>query len=631
MTSQYSGGGIRSNPDPEPRMRTSLTTKTLPTFALLVLAACYGDMQPPDGDTLNPWGGAGDDDSHNPTGPGDEDGDGIDNEDEGGEDSDGDGQPNWQDSDSDGDGIPDSVEGTDDSDGDGTPDYLDTDSDGDGIPDAAEGWDDTDGDGIPNFQDTDSDGDGIPDTNDNDLDGDGIDNGDEQSGDSDGDGIPDYADTDSDNDGAPDNEEVENGTDPTDEDTDNDGWTDEQEEELGTDPTDPLDMPEGTTQTIPGWTPSVITVSFETQIQMGDVMFVLDETCSMTGTLDDIAANFQAVASQLNTLIPDITFGVASYDDYGFGAMGDTGDKPFYRWQQQTTDLGSVQGALSSLTADGGYDWPEGTIEALYQAATGFGYDQNCDGNYDAQTDVRPFNTDPFDAFGGGTPGEAVPGTVGTGTEGGNGFRTGAVPILIYSTDAHLRNAFPPYGEGPKGSSPPTGCAMDAAAPMLQAALEEINARAIGVPARSDPALIGGPMYWPDSAMEMVAQWTNSWLDLNGNGVPDGGEWMVYPSSGADIVDQVIAGVQDFTANVTYDMTMEAEDPADAIVTIEPPAYYDVPALNTVTFTLTLEPTPEAATTMFSDTIYNVPVVLYGDGEVVLAEWLLSFVVQAGP
>ncbi len=615
-------------------MRRISALATPSILAILVLAACYGDTPPPQDDTLNPWNGdnQGDDDaSHDPPGPGDEAGDGIDNVEEGGEDEDGDGEPNWDDTDSDGDGIPDSVEGTQDTDGDGTPDYLDTDSDGDGIPDTDEGWDDNDGDGIPNFQDTDSDNDGIPDTNDSDYDNDGIDNGDEQSGDSDGDGVPDFADPDSDNDGTPDDEEIENGTDPTDEDSDNDGWTDEQETELGTDPTDPLDMPDGTSQTIPSWEPSVITVTFETQIQMGDVMFLLDETCSMTGTLDDIAANFQAVAADLTTLIPDLTFGVASYDDYGFGEMGDPGDKPFYRWQQQTTSLGSVQAALSSLTADGGYDWPEGTVEALYQAATGFGYDQNCNGNYDANTDVPAFRNDPFDAFGGFSGGEYDASVPGTGALGGNGFREGAVPILVYSTDALIRNAYPPYGDGPKGSTPPVGCAQDAAAPMLQNALESINARAIGVPARSGPALEGGSAYWPDEAMEMIASWTDSWLDLNGNGVPDDGEWMVYPSSGSDIVTQVVEGVQDFTANVTYDMTMEAEDPDDAIVSVEPPAYYDVPALNTVTFTLTLEPTPEAAATMFSDTVYNVPVVLYGDSSVVLAEWMLSFVVQAGP
>jgi hypothetical protein len=311
--------------------------------------------------------------------------------------------------------------------------------------------------------------------------------------------------------------------------------------------------------------------------------------------------------------------------------MGEPGDKPFYRHQQQTTDLGAVQSALSSLTADGGWDWPESTVEALYQAATGFGYDQDCDGNYDPDTDVLPFNTLPVDAFGGGTPGEYSASVPGTGTLGGNGFREGAVPILVYSTDSLVRNVWPPYGEGPKGDTPPAGCAQDAAAPMLWNALDTINARAIGVAARSDAALALGSSAWPDTAMQEVASITESWLDLDADGVPDGNEWMVYESDSATIVDQVVQGVQEFTNNVTYDLTMEAADPEGAIVSVSPEAYYDVPALGTVTFTLTLEPTPEEAATLFSDTVYNVPVVLYGDGSVVLAEWLLSFVVEVGP
>jgi len=51
--------------------------------------------------------------------------------------------------------------------------------------------------------------------------------------------------------------------------------------------------------------------------------------------------------------------------------------------------------------------------------------------------------------------------------------------------------------------------------------------------------------------------------------------------------------------------------------------------MNTVEFTLTLQPTPEELETMFSDTVYVVPTVLYGDGEIVLAAWDLIFVVTA--
>ena len=332
-------------------------------------------------------------------------------------------------------------------------------------------------------------------------------------------------------------EEIE--TDPTNPDSDGDGWTDLEETLCGSDPMDPNDECDGFQTQIPAYEVSQVIVTYDTQIQLGDVMFILDETCSMTGTLDNVAGNFSTVAEQINAFIPDLTFGVASFDDYNFGEMGSGPDKPFHPRQQQTSNLAAAQSALDGLTADGGDDWTESTIEALYQAATGFGYDQDCNGVYDAGTDVMPFGTRAFDAFGGGTPGWDNPSTSGTGTLGGNGFREGAVPILVYATDATVRNAFPPFGQGPKGNSPPSGCALDAASPMLEAALEEINAKAIGVAASTPDAL---------PAMGAVAQWTDSWTDNNGNGAADVDEWMVWSSTSYDIVDLVVDGIAEFTA-----------------------------------------------------------------------------------
>ena len=123
-------------------------------------------------------------------------------------------------------------------------------------------------------------------------------------------------------------------------------------------------------------------MTYETQIQLGDVVFILDETGSMQGTLDDVADNFQTAAADINAFIPDLTFGVASHDDYVFGDMGsaDFGDLPFKRHQQQTSSLSSAQSALAGLTAEGGTDWSESQIEALYQAALYTGRPYQADG-----------------------------------------------------------------------------------------------------------------------------------------------------------------------------------------------------------------------------------------------------------
>jgi len=180
----------------------------------------------------------------------DTDGDGISDEVEGAGDPDMDGRQNYRDTDSDGDGIGDFIEGTEDTDEDGTPNFLDTDSDDDGIPDSLEGSGDQDGDGVPNYLDDDSDndgrsdteegsmdtdGDGLPDYLDTDTDGDGIPDRVEGTGDPDGDGVPNVLDLDSDGDTIPDQAEGDGDQDGDgipnflDTDSDDDGISDEAE------------------------------------------------------------------------------------------------------------------------------------------------------------------------------------------------------------------------------------------------------------------------------------------------------------------------------------------------------------------------------------------------------------------
>ena len=533
-------------------------------------------------------------------------------------DTDGDGSPDFLDSDSDGDGIDDVIEGDEDVDGDGIEDYLDQDTDGDGVPDMGESFDDIDGDGVPSFEDDDSDGDGIPDAEDDDFDGDGIPDDDEGWGDADGDGIPDALDQDSDNDGIPDSEDP----DSSDYDSDADGWSDLMEYQCGSDPEDPLDDCDGFGAQVPAWEISEVEVTYETQIQYGDVMFILDETGSMQPSLDDLADRFIEVVEEADALIPDLTFGVASFDDYVYEDMAAAPDLPYHFRQQQTTDIAAVQSALDGLAAGGGLDWTESSVEALYQATVGYGYDMSCDGQYDPAEDVLPFIGGPADPFGGAAGGNYDPSVPGTGSLGGNGFREGAVPILVYTTDALVRNAFPPYDQGPKGNTPPEGCAMDAAAPMLELEMANINAKAIGVAARTTDPL---------PAMEMIAQWTDSWVDIDGDGEMGSDEWMVYSSGSGAIVDEVVTALQEFTTFATYDLEMVTEDPEGAITAVDPPLMINVPALNTVTFTVTLEPTPDALASMYSDMVFVVPTTLYGDGGVVLAEWDLIFAVTSAP
>ncbi|MCP4873185.1 MAG: hypothetical protein GY898_31205 [Proteobacteria bacterium] len=572
-----------------------------------------------DGDGVSDADEAGDDDTTTP--PVDTDGDGtpdfldldsddngISDEAEGDSDTDGDGIVDSSDTDNDGDDIPDEDEiggnplQPQDTDGDGTPDYMDDDSDGDGIPDAIEGGDDPDGDGIPSSQDLDSDNDGIPDANE-------VDDP-ENPTDSDGDGFYDFEDADSDNDGVMDNEEPLHGTDPNERDSDGDGFTDLAELEAGTDPLDPGSVIDGYYAELSPRVNTTLTVPFTPEIIQADVMFVLDTTCSMSGVLNTMTSNFSSVVSTIT--IPNLAFGVAEYDDFSYSDFGDSGygDLPFRMHQQITTNTSSVQGALAGLSTRSGYDWTESGMEALFQTATGRGYDQDCDNNMDSTTDVPPFiavaSGPDQDAFAGNVSGiynAGLPGDIG-----GVGFREGSVPIVVYATDAPLRD--PDIGD-----PVPPACSDPAGSSDVASAFNDIGGKLIGVGTTSDP--IG--------QMNNLANATGSLADLDGNGSPDP---LVFQGSSSATVTFVIDGIEALSNGGQFDLTLEVvDDPYDFVTEISPTEYADVPVGTEVTFEVTLFPGVPQTT---SDQVFIFPMQVLGDGVSVLAEWELVLVVLAG-
>ncbi|MFO0001600.1 MAG: hypothetical protein ACK559_10740, partial [bacterium] len=149
--------------------------------------------------------------------------------------------------------------------------------------------------------------------------------------DTDGDGVYDFADEDSDGDGVSDAIESASGLDPYDDDTDGDGFTDGAEVAAGTDPLDSGSVIDGLYVTVPERTTVEETFSFELSVQMGDVAFLLDTTCSMSGTLTGVANEFSRIVSELSATLPDAQYGVATYDDYAYTGMGSSvsDDKPF--------------------------------------------------------------------------------------------------------------------------------------------------------------------------------------------------------------------------------------------------------------------------------------------------------------
>ena len=598
----------------------------------------------------------------------DSDGDGISDADEAGDDilitdpvdSDGDGTPDFLDTDSDNNGLPDAEEGTGDYDGDGDADYMDPDDDGDGISDAIEMGDpsnptDTDGDGTPDWRDDESDGDGIPDVIEgaDDPDGDGVpsylDDDSDNDGipdsvevgpdpnnplDSDQDGFYDFEDADADNDGLLDPEEPGFGSDPHNRDTDGDGFTDLAEVAVGTDPASAASQPDGFYAELPPRAAITITVPFTPSILQADVMFVLDTTCSMTPVLQDVANNFSQVASQVS--IPDIAFGVAEFNDYSYAAYDpntnsivDLGtpewnDKPFRLNQQVTTSSTQVQAALAdTLPLDNnGADLPESAMEGLLQVTTGIGYDQDCDGVYDAPTDVRPFIPTAAgpgaDAFGGSVAGQYNPGVPGTGDLGGVGFRDGSVPIVVYATDAFMRDSEANY-------LLPPGCSDPAGASQVIDAVNDLGGKLIGIGVNTEQTVLPPATPLPIPQMNALAVATGSQADINGDGNPQN---LVFQGLGATTVANVISGIEALTTSGEFDLTLQVEDQPFGFVTgITPAEHTAVPVNTQVEFEISIFP---AVPQQNSDQVFVFPMQVIGDGTSVLAEWELILVVLAG-
>jgi cysteine-rich repeat protein len=391
----------------------------------------------------------------------DSDDDGIPDAVEGADDLDGDGLGCYADTDCDGDYVPDSTERTVDTDGDGTPDYRDLDSDGDGILDAHELFPDSDGDGKANRIDLDSDGDGIPDR---------IEAGDADPTtypvDTDNDGIPDYIDVDSDGDGLPDVLETgcaSGSSDRLDPDSDNDGYSDLAEVLVGSNPCAHTSPTEFKTYTefffiLPEYDPpQTEPLEFSSTISQADVHVAMDTTGSMFGEIDTLRTTFSSsILPGVNAQIPDVAFGVSTFDDFPCGDHGTGADRPFILRQRVTTRMSDAQAAMDAIPLHNGADYYESGYESMYQVATGAGV-VGCGAS------IPPFNP----ATG------LVPG-VADGTIGGVGFRTDSFPMLVHVTDAPSHNGTT-YG----GYAATSGEAINA--------LKANKIHFIGVASGSDP------------------------------------------------------------------------------------------------------------------------------------------------
>lgn len=442
-------------------------------------------------------------------------------------DSDNDGKPNRVDTDSDGNGILDANEGyvpgqaPSDVDGDETPDMYDDDDDDDGLEDTREfvGGQpvDTDHDGKSDHQDIDSDGDTVGDRYESDTDADHDGTPNFRDLDSDKDAVPDaceagfnhlvtsppansdadnaydFADIDSDNDGLTDGLEDSNydcvvdvgETDRTKSDTDDDNASDLIEQQLGSDPADPLVTPQslGRYYFVMPYNqtpiPSEQDVVLKTNLNKGDIAFVIDGTGTMAGALDNLRSNVSKIANAVRAEVPDAHFGVLAAEEYPVAPYGNaTGSNPNQpvRIPGPTAYLSGLDSnltsALNAFTLNDGGDGPEAQLTALYRALN---------------------NTTLIWPAGGTLPPFANP----NGGFGSLGFRSDALPILVLLTDAPFHNGrWPLQGalHDKYCTATDTNCLTQAAgAPSFGATVDDVIAEMNGVGAKMvGVALDGG-------------------------------------------------------------------------------------------------------------------------------------------
>lgn len=160
-------------------------------------------------------------------------------------------------------------------------------------------------------------------------------------------------------------------------------------------------------------------LDFGTAIPALDVFFLMDTTGSMIGEITNLQnALTGTVVPGIQAAVPNTQFGAGALEDFPIspyggprnlcGFAGTTNDQPLTMLQPITNVISLVQTAVGKYAVGGqpkgcGNDWPEGSIEAMYQVATGAGLSS-------------PAPT-------------SVPATPA-------GFRAGTMPVIVTITDA---------------------------------------------------------------------------------------------------------------------------------------------------------------------------------------------------
>ena len=178
-------------------------------------------------------------------------------------------------------------------------------------------------------------------------------------------------------------------------------------------------------------------------ISEADVFLLFDDTGSFADTTPTVIGQFPQVIASLQADFPTVSFGfgVGRFEDYSGTSFPDGEDpqgRPFILNQPVITPstpgfTTAINAALNRTTPGFGGDTPEADIEALYQAASGRGFDGNGDGTAaesgpsgPVSTQLNPGPSGDVPAFGTFQADPAGPVLSPSGSLGGAGFRAGA-------------------------------------------------------------------------------------------------------------------------------------------------------------------------------------------------------------
>lgn len=170
----------------------------------------------------------------------------------------------------------------------------------------------------------------------------------------------------------------------------------------------------------------VITRSVEADPGKLDVHFSIDTTGSFGGEIDALQRDLSdRIVPEIEDRVDDVAFGVSRFEDFPSDPYGFPDDRPFELLTPITANQTQVRSGVARLDQPlgAGGDLPESGYEALYQIATGAGFEA-------AGVQYIP----PF-------PGG------GAGPLGGAGFREGALHVVVHATDAPSHT--PESYEGP--------------------------------------------------------------------------------------------------------------------------------------------------------------------------------------